>query len=162
MQKTALPGLPARRAADYELDGFAPPRYARVIYTPQEATKERIVIQCQAFEVDEFGLFLAAPNGEPSRTAGTAHAISLSGIGDTHTLVPAWVRVVGTYAADALPAGCTEVDGLPATGEEGQLVYLAPTMYRWELGLVENVMAAKAGELAALLNNSAAIASFEL
>lgn len=172
MERVTLPGLPEKRAADYQLDGFDPPRFARVKYTPQESKPDRAQIECQAFEVDAAGNFVAIPNGpkagEPSRTSGTIHVISISGVGDTHTLQPGWVRVVGDYsptpneAQSGLPEGAQILEALPASGGIGDHVYVAPTLYRWDVGMVESTMRAKAEELAGLIRNSTAIANFEL
>lgn len=162
MERVTLPGLPAKRAADYQLDGFDPPRYARVIYTPQESKPDRKMIEAQAFEVDANGNFVAnVVNGMPSRTAGTIHVISISGIGDTHTLQPGWVRVVGTYHEENLPTGAV-IGTLPATGNVGDMVFTGEHLYRYDAGMLEGVLQTKANELAQLLRNSTAIGDFEL
>lgn len=162
-----IPNLPARRAAHFQLDGFDPPRYARVVYVPQESKPDRAQIEVQAFEVDADGNFVAW-NGVPSRTSGTIHVIALSGMGDTHTLQPGWVRVVGDYSPtpsegqEPLPEGAQTVAELPASGAIGDQVYVAPSLYRWDMGDVERILLGKAEELAGLIRNSAAIANFEL
>lgn len=167
MDKVTLPGLPDKRAADYQLDGFDPPRFARVKYVPQESKPDRAQIECQAFEVDAQGNFVAW-NGEPSRTSGSIHVIAKSGIGDTHTLQPGFVRVVGDYAEDpgvgqdALPEGTVVLESLPPTGAPGDQVYVAPTLYRWDVGMLETIMRGKAEELAGLIRNSEAIGNFEI
>lgn len=168
MEKVTLPGLPDRRAADYQLDGFNPPRYARVVYVPQESKPDRKQIEAQAFEVDSEGRLVPAANGSPSRTPGTIHLIAASGIGDTHTLQPGWVRVVGDYSPtpaegqDSLPQGAVEALSLPLTGTEGEMVYVSPVLYRWDAGMLESIMRAKASELAGLLRNAAALVDFDL
>ena len=162
MERVNLPNLPASRAADYRLDDFNPPRFARVIYTPQESKPDRKMIEVQAFEVDAAGVFVPAPNGMPSRTSGSVHVISVSGIGDTHTLQPGWVRVVGDYNIDTMPENAVAALALPISGSVGDLVYVEPTLYRWSEGMLEDIMKGKASELAGLLRNSLALGDFEL
>ena len=126
------------------------------------------MVEVQAFEVDDSGHFVPFDNGAPSRTAGTIHAISMSGVGDTHTLVPGWVRVVGDYSPTPsetqknLPDGTQILELKPATGEPGEYIYIDPTMYVWREGMLEDIMRGKAEELAQLLRNSAAIGDFEI
>jgi hypothetical protein len=163
VQKVSLPGLPAKRAADYQLDGFDDqPRYARVIYVPQETKPDRAMVEVQAFEIDADGRFMCAPNGAPSRTNGSIHVISMTGMGDTHTLVPGFVRVVGDYNADNLPEGAALATELPESGEPGDMVYIDPTLYRWDIGALETIMQGKANDLAGLLRNSEATVAFTL
>lgn len=162
MDRVSLPGLPEKRAGDFQLDSFDPPRFARVIYTPQESKPDRITIEAQAFEVDANGKFVAFNTGAPSRTNGSIHTINATGVGDTHTLVPAWVRVVGDYNADNLPAGATIASTLPATGNEGDQVYVEPTLYRWDIGMIEAIMRNKAEQLAGLIRNSEQLKTFDL
>jgi hypothetical protein len=172
MQKvTTIPGLPAKRAAHYRLDDhngipFDPPRFARVIYIPQESKPDRAVIEAQAFEIDANGVLVANPaTGAASRTPGTLHTISMSGVGDTHTLNPGWIRVVGTHnpgQPNTLPEGTDIVTALPPTGTEGQTVFFVDHLYRWDIGMVELVMRGKAQELGGLLFNADASLSFEL
>lgn len=168
MEKVSLPGLPERRAADYMLSEFDPPRYARVIYTPQESKPDRKVIEAQAYEVRADGEFAKAPNGMPSRTPGTNHVIAMSGVGDTHTLTAGWVRVVGKYSQtplmdqSPLPEGTQVLTQKPSSGQEGDLIYVNETLYRWDIGMVESVMRAKAQELSDLIRNSQATVDFEL
>lgn len=170
MERVTLPNAPAKRSADFQLDGFDPPRFARVVYQPQETKPDRVMVEAQAFEVDADGRLVAYSTGAPSRTSGTLHMIGKSGVGDTHTLQPGWVRVVGDYSPTpdpdskqtALPEGCQIVSEKPATGNPGDLIYVDPTMYRWDEGMLEGVMKAKAEELAGLIRNTAAIADIEL
>lgn len=153
MEKTSLPGLPVRRAADYILDGFDPPRHARVIYVPQETKPHYTTIEVQAFEVDAAGAFCSAPNGSPSCTAATPHQIMLSGVGDTHTLVPGWVRVVGTFDIDTIPEVAQVLDVLPGSGSVGDFVWCNEKLYKWSIGMLEEIMQGKAQELAGMLRN---------
>jgi hypothetical protein len=162
MDKVTLPGLPERRAADYQLDGFDPPRYARVVYTPQESKPAYALIEAQAFEVDTNGVFQSAPNGTPSRSTATKHTVQLAGVGDTHTLLPGWVRVVGTYDINNLPEGTQILDTLPESGTESDRIWCNNKLYRWSLGMVEEIMRGKAAELAGVLRNSAAMENFGL
>lgn len=169
MQKTTLPNLPARRAVDFMLDEFDPPRYARVIYSPQESRPDRKVIEAQAFEVDATGNLVAFDTGAASRTQGTMHTISMTGMGDTHTIVPGWVRVVGVFNAespqgspDALPEGTQVLSAKPASAAPGDLVLVGDTLFRWDVGALDRIVTAKAEELAGLLRNSAAAQDFDL
>lgn len=164
MYKITLPGVPDKRAADYDLgDG----KYARVIYTPQESSSDRKVIEVQAFEVDGFGLFVATPNGHPSRTPGTKHTIQTSGLGDTSTLLEGWVRVVGDYSATPegnqkpLPTDIVIADALPSVPET-EFAYILGTLYRWDKGVLETIMQGKAEELQRLLRASNSLADFNL
>jgi hypothetical protein len=169
MEKVTLPGLPERRAADYQLDGFNAPRYARVIYTPQESKPDRKIIDAQAYEVDANGNFVAAPLGYPSRTPGTLHTIAMHGIGDTHTITPGWVRIVGNYdpeatagATNALPTGTEFVETRPATGTAGAFIWWQGQLYQWQEGILDQILRGKAEELAGILRNSLASQDFEL
>lgn len=168
MIMTQLPGLPEKRAFDFQMDEFNPPLYARVIYVPQESRPDRKTIEVQAFQVDENGAFVAAPNGAASRTAGTVHVIAVSEIGDTQTFVPGWVRVVGDYSEtpsdnqNGLPAECQVLDVLPVEGEVGDLAYVNPTMYRWDKGLLIVIMEGKVKELMGMLRNAEAISNLDI
>lgn len=159
MNRVTLPGLPDKRAADYDLgDG----KFARVIYMPQESKPDRKMIEVQAFQIDAKGRFVSQPNGAPSRTPGTVHVISTTGVGDTHTLLPGWTRVVGDYNESNLPPNAKVMDALPNTANVNDQVYVDPTLYRWDEGMVESIMRGKAKELGDLLRNSMALADFEL
>lgn len=176
MEKVQLPGLPARRAADYRLDGFTPARFARVIYTPQEAKPDRRVVEAQAFEVDADGRIAAFATGAASRTPGTTHVMSMTGVGDTHTLVAGWVRCVGSFDPDApegmsnaAPAGTpTEVsEGVPVdAGTEGDYRWVRRAdgvhLYRWDPGWIETLLRSKAEELAGLLRSADAVAEVDI
>lgn len=161
MKKVKLAKMPAKRAQDFELDNS---KFARVIYKPVESRPDRIVIEAQAFEVDAKGQFVAYETGEPSRTPSTTHTISVTGLGDTHTLDPGWVRVVGTFDfnAGSVPEGTTKVTALPATGEEGDHVWYKEALYRWDKGVLLTILEGKAAELENLLKNSATLQTFTL
>lgn len=179
IEKVILPGLPPKRAADFKLNAhngvpFEPPRYARVVYIPQESLPDRVVIEAQAFEVDAQGNLRSNPKtGAASRTSGTRHTISLSGVGDTHTVQPGWTRVVGNYSEVAdqsmgmlpVPEDAIRIEAgasLPPTGTDGAQAWKDGTLYRWSRGMVEDVMYGKAADLAGLLFNSNAVADFEI
>lgn len=171
--KTVLPNQ-ADRMADYKLEEFDPPRYARVKYVPQESRPDRVVIEAQAFEVDANGNFISIKHGpkagEPSRTSGTSHVIALSGISaGTHTLKPGWVKVPGSYdpslpdgSVGGLPEGVPRVDSLPSQANTNDQVWYNNTLWRWDEGMIESVMRSKAEELAALLRNEEHFATFTL
>lgn len=163
MHKVTLSGLPARRSADYQLDEFDPPRYARVSYVPKGTQNGVAEIEAQAFEVDADGVLQAhAETGRASRTSGTTHVIALSGMGDTHTLHPGWVRAVGSFdpkaepgSAQAAPEGTVTADALPTVAATaGDHVWVDSILYRWDEGAIETIMQAKAAELAGVLRNS--------
>lgn len=166
--KRDLPNKPAKRASDYQLDGFEPPRFARVVYSPIESLPHSKVIEAQAFEVDAGGNLVAAPNGASSRTPGSRHSLMTTGIGDTHTLVPGWIRVPGNFKLVAevgqlgVPPGTRPLDALPAEGTVGENVWVQDKLYRWDEGMLEGILRAKADELAGILRNSSALTSFEL
>lgn len=171
-KKTQLPEAPSRRFIDFELEGFTPPRYARVIYQPVESAADRKVVHAQAFEVDASGKLVAYSTGAPSRTAGTNHTISASGIGDTHTLTPGWVRVAPpsgvnwTSGSESMPAnlpeGCEPVDELPGDPTPNQLVFMGDHVWRYCQGEVYRICEGKAEELAGILRNSDAMSELDL
>lgn len=172
MKKKTLPNAPARRFGDYELEGFTPPRFARVIYQLIESKPDRKVIEAQAFEVDALGALVPYETGAPSRTPGTTHTIAASGMGDTHTLAPGWVRVVppsgttwtlgDTAMPRNLPEGCEPVDALPEVGVEGQQVFFNEQVMAWSLGVVETILRGKAEELAGILRNAEQLGDLNL
>jgi hypothetical protein len=159
MEKVTLPGMPARRAQDYAIEGG---RFARVIYVPQENRPDMKRIEAQAYEVNAAGAFVPAAEGYPSRTPGTQHTIAATGLGDTHTLTPGWVREVGYYNTDTLPEGTLIATQLPASGDIDERVFVEPHLYRFDMGEVARIMEGKAKELADLLRQADALAEFEL
>lgn len=173
MNEVTLPNMPAQRAQDFELTEFDPPRFARVIYSREESKADRAVISVQAFEVDVEGRFVAssAINGAPSRTPATTQTIVKTGIGDTHTLRPGFVRVVGSYSDDLeaaipgqqpLPTGTVTSDQLPESAVEGAQYWVNQTLYRWDAGELARIMRGKAEELSGILRNSDEFAELEL
>lgn len=166
MKKVKLAKMPAKRAQDFWLAGK---KYARVIYKPVESKPDRVVIEAQAFQVDAKGQLVAYETGEPSRTPSTSHTISVTGLGDTHTLDPGWVRVAGTFDFNAgtgltnsVPEGTKKVTSLPATGSDGAHVWYKDALYRWDKGILQTILEGKAAELENLLKNSATLQTFTL
>ena len=90
-------------------------------------------------------------------------------MGDTHTLVPGWVRVVGTFDPEApngtpaaLPEGTEVVDSKPTSADPGALIWFNGNLHRWDIGAVERIVTAKAEELRGLLLNSLGAQDFDL
>lgn len=161
----------ANRAFDYELTGIeGVTRYARVILKPLGSFPDRLEVELQAFEMTAEGIPASHPvTGEASRTPGTKHTIYLTGMGDTHTLVPGWVRRVGSFDPTAEPGTPTAappstpmLDNLPVSGEVDQHVWVKGALYRWDVGEIRRVTEGKADELAGLLRNSESIGDFTL
>jgi len=153
---------PRTRISDYSSAGQS----IRVTLKLVDPQPDRIVIDAQAFAVDARGAFLTAPDGRPSRTPSSAHVIIASALGDTHTLTPGWVRVVGDYTEATLPADVPRASGRPtdppASNPSGQIYDTQTgTLWRWDAGELAHIETAKAQELLALLAHSGAISGLE-
>lgn len=149
-EKVEIAGAVFDRATHYQMDGG---RFARVVLIPQEASPDRFVVSAQAFEVDAAGGLVAGPYGMSSRTPGTQHIIVRSSLGDTHTVQPGYVRVVGDY--DALNVGDefekVEVN-LTQKNETGKFYNTVTEIaYRWDNGELETIRQGKVKELSTLL-----------
>ncbi|MEF2154646.1 hypothetical protein V3390_00090 [Luteimonas sp. FXH3W] len=156
MQATELPNRPATiptncTIMDFEDGG----KYFRVSMKLVDASSGSISIDAQCFEVDANGNFMTAPDGRPSRTAGSVKTVMASSLGDTHTLNPGWVRKVGTYqeadfenAAPTTPPaiGDTYFD----TAKQTAFEYVEGEKMRIAKGAVDDMMA--------IIANSSAIA----
>lgn len=162
MNPITLPNRPSnmpntQAIREYELDGIM----CRVILALSAGMVDNhIEIKAQAYQMDEAGNFMSAPNGYPSRTTNTTHTVNTTGIAaKSATLLPAWLRTMpeGATSVDAgsLPEGVEVVTTLPATAEVGERVYCDPYLYRWDAGIVELTAIAKAEELFNIVANSA-------
>jgi len=158
MKRVTLPTAPATRCMEFERDG----KFVRVLYRPVESQPDRRVIAAQAFEMTADGNFAQIATGAPSRVQETQHTLNISSIGDTHTLLPGWVREQVTASKEELPEGYVVMDTLPETGNDGDLVFVDPIPYRWDKGMVQTVCETKAEQMFALIKNSEALLDFEM
>lgn len=145
-----IPGIEYARATHYALgDG----RCARVVVTPVETRPDRFVVEAQAFEIDTAGVLLPGPDGIASRTPGTMHSINRTELGDTATVQPGWVRMVGDYNDDTLPEEY-ERSAVALVGNNASGLYyntVTGTAYRWDIGCLEQIRLGKAAELLSIL-----------
>jgi len=155
---------PRTRISDYSSAGQS----IRVTLKLVDPQPDRIVIDAQAFAVNAHGAFLTAPDGRPSRTPSSAHVVIASSLGDTHTLHPGWVRVVGDYDEATVSADIPRGSGRPAaapdanTNPSGQVYDTdTGTLWRWDAGELAHIETAKAHELLTLLAHSGAISGLE-
>jgi len=151
---------PRTRIRDYS----SADHFVRVTLKLVDPQPDRIVIDAQAFAVDARGVFLTAPDGRPSRTPSSAHVIIASALGDTHTLNPGWVRVVGDYTEATLPADVPRASGRPTDPPASNRQCFdsdTGTLWRWDAGELARIETAKAQELLAILAHSGAISGLE-
>ncbi len=149
-EKIEIEGFTSPRATHYALaDGL----FCRIVLIPQESKPDRFVIEAQAFEIDADGTLIAGPDGIASRTPGTSHTIARSALGDTCTIQPGWVRVVGDYDAGTVGDDFDLVTVVPAEKNTAGKVYNTVTgiAYRWDEGCLERIRQGKAKELQDLL-----------
>lgn len=157
---------PRTRIVDFEVDG----RFARVSLRLLEGADNNVRLDAQAFEVDAKGRFVTSPDGRPSRTPGTTHVVVASGLGNTHTLLPGWVRVVGDYDATTFEKTAPRGTGKPpadtppdrAVNPTGQYYDEAEGVgYRWDEGVAMTVAKGKVDELVAIARNSAPLSGID-
>lgn len=140
----------------------------RVSLMLHKSDTERLVLDAQAFELDAQDQFVVAPDGRPSRTRSTEHTILATSLGDTHTLHPGWVRIVGDYDQDTFEATAPRGQGKPtdppdwSTNPKGQF-YDEDTGigYRWDAGEALRIARGKAEELCTIVRNSTHLAGVE-
>lgn len=147
MQITELPNRPSALALntqiyDFEADG----KFFRVSMKLVEATPQHIGIDTQAFEVDAMGQYITGPDGRPSRTASSVKTVMASGLNDTHTLNPGWVRKVGTYQEadfeNTAPTTPPEIgDTYFDTAKQTAFEYVEGEKMRIAKGAVDDMMA---------------------
>lgn len=145
------PLAPLTRIVDFNADGV----FVRVSLRLRQSAPATLTIDAQAFEVDASGAYVSGPDGRPSRTPESTHSVSTSGLGDTHTLSPGWVRKVGTYTAQDF-----ELQAQPESPEAGD-EYFDPatdTAYRWDEGETLRIARGKADEMLRIRANSAPLA----
>ena len=151
---------PKNAVLEYEHQGVL----ARVVLTLDDTLKDNhLSIVAQAFQLDEAGAFVQAPNGYPSRTPSSTHTVNASALGTRQaprqaTLPPGWVQVMppnqSSVDAEHLPEVCVEVDELPESAAVGDLVFKDPYLYRWDEGIAVATAKAKVEELLAIVSNS--------
>ena len=147
MNLITLPNRPAILAPRTEiLDFEADDRYFRVSMKLIDATAGIISIDTQAFEVDENGFNVIAPDGRPSRTAASVKTVIASSLNDTHTMNPGWVRIVGAYIADdfvnlAVPLNPTIGDKWFNVAKQTGYEYVEGEKLRIAKGAVEDMLA---------------------
>lgn len=148
--KIDIPGATFDRATHYSIDGE---RFARVVLIPVESNPTRFVVEAQAFEVGAAGGLIAGPFGQASRTPGTQHIIVRSSLGDTHTVQPGYVRVVGDYDPINVGEEYERVaQNLTTKNETGKFFNTTTEIaYRWDDGELETIRQGKVKELATLL-----------
>lgn len=146
------------KATQYILDDGI---YGRVILEIQIRRSDRVEVHAQAFQIDDQGVILSAPNGAASRTPGTDHTIATSGVsGGTHVIRSGWVRVVGDYNNDTVDGSVRRVQGKPTQpGEIGDQVYdtESGSLYRFDMGEIERIRQGKCEELLAIIRQSEAM-----
>jgi len=157
---------PRTRILDFQTDAGM---RARVSLKLREgADSEKLMIDAQAFEVDANGVNVIAPDGRPSRTPSTEQMVQASSLGDTHTLNPGWVRIVGDYDETTFEASAPRGTGKPTaepdwtTNPEGQYYDMASGIgYRWSEGETLRIAKGKVAELANIVSNSSAISGID-
>jgi hypothetical protein len=150
-EQIQIEGASFARATHYALGGG---RFARVVLVPQESKPDRFVVEAQAFEIDANGVLAPGPDGVASRTPGTQHTIARAALGDTATVQPGWVRVVGDYNATNVGEDFEQVaTNLVQRNATGKF-YNTTTgkAYRWDIGCLEEIRQGKAQELANILS----------
>lgn len=155
---------PMTRIEDFQHDG----RNVRVSMKLLQSDGEKLIIDAQAFEIDADGAYIAGPDGRPSRTRGLQSVVQASSLGDTHTLNPGWVRIVGDYDGNTFEPSAPRGEGKP-TGEPdwqanptGQFYDTASGIgYRWDEGETLRIAKARAEELCNIARNSSPLAGVE-
>lgn len=157
---------PRTRIVDFQADSGLRARVSLKLREGVDADK--LMIDAQAFEVDANGVNVIAPDGRPSRTPSTEQMVLASSLGDTHTLNPGWVRIVGDYDETTFDATATRAAGKPTaepdwqTNPNGQHYDTATGIgYRWSEGETMRIAKGKVDELANIVNNSSAIAAID-
>lgn len=176
MQRINLDNRPAVLPPRNRIEDFVTASSVRVRVSLKliEAGGDKLLIDAQAFEVNADGININAPDGRPSRTPGTQHAVLATSLASvvnpdgTHTLNPGWVRIVGDYDAETFeptasrslerPSGEPDWDTNP-TGQH----YNAATGigYRWDEGEVLRIARSKVDDLISIISNSAPIAGID-
>lgn len=156
---------PRVRIEDYEEDG----KFFRVSLVLRESRNDdNVEIDTQAFEVDADGRFVTGPDGRPSRTSGNSNVVAASGLGDTHTLKPGWVRIVGDYNQENFEPTATFGPGKPTakpnfeTNPTGQHYDTETGIgYRWERGLIQDLARERVKDMNRIRANSAPLAGID-
>lgn len=155
---------PRTKIEDYQ-DGAT---YVRVSLKLLAPSTDSLTLDAQAFQVDATGAIVAGPDGRPSRTPGTQHSVITSSLGDTHTLAPGWVRVVGDYTAESFepdaPRGSGRPTAPPAVGDTTGMYFDTATGigYRYDAdGETGRIARGKVDEMLRILANSDALAGLD-
>lgn len=156
---------PRTRLYDFQEDDVL----VRVSLRLQEAQESgNLTIDAQAFQVDAEGQYMAAPDGRPSRSPGSKHVLHTSSLGDTHSLHPGWVRIVGDYDAATFEKTATRSAGRPVeepdfeTNPTGQHFNESTGVgYRWSQGEAYAIALGKAEELLRIVKNSAPLSGLD-
>ena len=169
MERVTLTNRPATLPPRTRIEDFqVGDTYVRVSLKLVEAGADKMLIDAQGYEVDSQGSYVTGPDGRPSRTQGTAHMVMPSSLGDTHTLNPGWVRIVGDYDETTFEPTAPRSTGKPADAPDlevnptGQhFDTSAGVGYRWDEGEVLRIARGKVDELMNIKRNSAPIAGLD-
>lgn len=156
---------PMTKLLDYDAgDG----KYVRVSMKLLGTANDTVTVNAQAYQVDANGNFTVAPDGRASRTMDTNHTIATSSLGDTHTMNPAWVRVVGDYNADTFepsaPRGIGKPTAPPDVAENPSKQYYdtaAGVGYRYDNGEISRIAEGKVNDMLGIITNSGAITGID-
>lgn len=172
MERVTLGNRPATLPPRCKIEDFLHDgKYVRVSLKLREGTVENhFILDAQAFEVDANGLNVVGPDGRPSRTSNSGHTIETTSIGDTHTLNPGWVRIVGDYDANTFEP--TAVRGTGGKPTEEPEISTNPTRqfydtdsgigYRWDdEGESLRICKSKVLEMCNIIRNSAPLAGID-
>lgn len=144
-------------------------KYVRVSLKLTEAGPDKMMLDAQAYEVDANDVLVDGPDARPSRTGSSQSMVIPSSLGDTHTLHPGWVRIVGDYNAETFDPTAPQTEGKPSgepdweTNLNGQHYdTLTGIGYRWDKdGEVIRIARGKAEELLNIVRNSNPIAGID-
>ena len=93
------------------------------------------------------------------------HTLNASGIGDTHTINPAWTRIVGDYTRQTFNQQATFAEGKPTVDgvNYGDQYFdeLTGIGYVWNKGEALGIAEAKAEEMKRIVRNSPQISGLD-
>lgn len=175
MDRTTLGNRPATLQPRMKIEDFiADGHHVRVSLklVERQATDLSVIpslmISAQAFEVNADGYNITGPDGRPSRTPESMHSVIATSLGDTHTLNPGWVRIVGDYDNETFEQSAVFANGKPAgepdweTNPTGQhFDTFTGVGYRWAEGETLTVARGKVEEMLNIIRNSAPLAGID-
>lgn len=170
MQEVTLGNRPTAMAPMTKIVDFqVETGYVRVCLKLSQPDPINLVISAQAFEVDDQGVNLVAPDGRPSRTGDTSHTLIASSLGDTHTLKPGWVKIMTTYIEADFDASVPRGEINPtlepdwSNNPEGKFFNTATqTAWRWEsTGEIMRIANGKVEEMMTIIRNSAPLSGLD-